>query len=92
MANYNTFLVIDCKSRKPILTTSSAIKANKELKTGVRIKVWNNNTLVERIYKSDKRSEWNQLSPYINAEREYIRQKQARAEMRNKKRRLYKTQ
>lgn len=92
MANYNTFLVVDCKSRKPILTTSSARKAHKELKTGVRIEVWNNNTLVERIYESDKRREGNPLSPYINAEREYIRQKQARAEMRNKKRMLYKTQ
>lgn len=86
MANYNTFLVIDCKTRKPILTTSSARKANRELRTGVRVEVWNNNTLVERIYESDKRAEVNPLAPYIEAEREYIGRKQAAAERRNKRR------
>ena len=86
MANYNTFLVVDCKTRKPILTTSSARKARKELRTGVRIEVWNNNNIVEKIYESDKRKEADPLAPYVEAEREYIRQKQAKAEARNRKR------
>ena len=86
MANYNTFLVVDCKTRKPIITTSSARKARKELRTGVRVEVWNNNTLVERIYEADKRKEADPLAPYVALEREYIRQKQAKAEARNRAR------
>ena len=87
MANYNTFLVVDCNTRRPILTTSSARKAYKELKTGVRIEVWNNNCLVERIYESDKKKEANPLGAYIQAEREFIGRKQAAAEQRNRRRR-----
>ncbi len=86
MANYNTFLVVDCNSRKTILNTSSARKASKELKTGVRIEVWNNNELVTKIYEADKNKGTNPLGPYIQAEREYIRKKQAAAERRNKAR------
>lgn len=82
MANYNTFLVIDCNSRKTLLNTSSARKASKELKTGVRIEVWNNNELVTKIYEADRKP----LEHYIQAEREYIRKKQAAAERRNKAR------
>lgn len=86
MANYNTFLVVDCNTRRPILTTSSARKARKELRTGVRVEVWNNNVLVERIYETDKRKRTDPLALYVDAEREYIREKQARAEERNRKR------
>lgn len=86
MANYNTFLVVDCKTRKPVLTTSSARKANKALRSGVRVEVWNNNDLVERIYESDKNRERSPLLPYIEAEREYIGRKQAAAERKNLKR------
>lgn len=86
MADYNTFLVVDCKTRKPILTTSSARKAKKELRTGVRVEVWNNNALVEKIYESDKRKETDPFAPYVRTEREYIRKKQAQAEARNRKR------
>lgn len=85
MANYNTFLVVDCNTRRPILTTSSARKAYKELRTGIRIEVWNNNILVERIYEADRSN--NPMSAYIRAEREYIGRKQAQAELRNKRRR-----
>lgn len=84
MANYNTFLVVDCNTRKPVLNTSSAKKASKELRTGIRIEVWNNNVLVERIYAN--KSNISPLSPYIKAEREYIGRKQAEAEKRNKRR------
>ena len=87
MANYNTFIVVDCKSKKSILTTSSARKSAKLLQTGVRIDVWNNNQKVETVYASDR----SPMKPYIEAEREYIRQKQERAEARNKRRRLCRT-
>ena len=50
MADYNTFVVVSCSTRKPIITTSSARKAYKELQKGVRIEVWSNNVLIERIY------------------------------------------
>lgn len=85
MANYNTFMVVDCKSRKSILTTSSARKSSRLLQTGFRIDVWNNNEKIETIYAKDRTP----LKPYIEAEREYIRQKQARAEERNKGKRLW---
>lgn len=79
MANYNTFVVIDCKKRKPILVTSSARKANGYLTTGIRIEVWNNNEKLETIYESTKRYEKRPLQPYIDKEREFIRIKQERA-------------
>lgn len=87
MANYNTFLVVDCKTRRTVLNTSSARKAGRLLKTGIRIEVWNNNAIVETIYERDRRAEGNPLRPYIEKEREYIRDKQARAEKRNAARR-----
>lgn len=87
MANYNTFVVVNCKTRKPVLTTSSARKANKLLATGFRVEIWNDNSLVETIHEYDKRREKYPLQPYIEKEREYIRKKQAFAEARNKARR-----
>ena len=83
MADYNTFIVVDCNTRKPILTTSSARKASKLLTTGIRIEVWNNNEIVQKIYAQDR----SPLSVYVKIEKEYIRQKQARAEARNRQRR-----
>ena len=83
MADYNTFVLYDCKSRKPIITTSSARKVAKQLDVGCRIEVWNNNKLVSKIYKSNETD----LRPYIKAEKEYIRKKQERATLRNAKRR-----
>lgn len=90
MANYNTFVVVNCNTRKPILTTSSARKANAELTVGVRVEVWNNNAIIEVIHEYDKRKEKYPLAPYIQQEREYIRKKQEKAEQRNKRRKLYK--
>ena len=86
MANYNTFLVVDCKTKKPVLVTSSARKANDWLRTGYRIEVWNENTIVEKIRQSDRRKEAEPLQPYIEAEREHIRAKQAKAEKKNRAR------
>lgn len=87
MANYNTFVVVNTKTRKTVLTTSSARKANSILTTGVRVEVWNGNNKLETIYERDKRREASPLGPYIAMEREYIRAKQAAAEQRNKQRR-----
>lgn len=86
MANYNTFVVVNCSTRKPVITTSSARKAYRELKTGIRIEVWSNNVLIERIYESDKKREGNPMQPYIDMEREYIRKKQEMATLRNQRR------
>lgn len=83
MADYNTFVLYNCKSRKPIITTSSARKVAKQLDVGCRIEVWNNNKLVSKIYKSNETD----LRPYINAEKEYIRKKQEKATLRNAKKR-----
>lgn len=86
MANYNTFVVVNCSTRKPVITTSSARKAYKELQTGIRVEVWNNNILIERIYETDKHREGNPMKPYIDMEREYIRKKQEKATLKNKRR------
>ena len=89
MANYNTFIVVDCNSRKSVLTTSSARKANGLLKTGYRVDVWNNNIKIETLYGKDKRKNYNPLAPYIKLEKEYIRDKQARAEERNRRKKQW---
>ena len=89
MANYNTFTVVDCKTRQNILVTSSARKANALLRVGTKVEVWNKNQKVETIYERDKRKEQNPLGPYIGAEREYIRKKQEAATRRNRERRFY---
>jgi len=89
MANYNTFVVLDCKKRKPILVTSSARKANKFLKTGIRIEIWNENEKLETIYESTKRREKYPLKPYIDMEKEHIKRKQEKAEEKNKRRKTH---
>lgn len=87
MASYNTFVVVDCKSRKAILTTSSARKSSKLLQTGIRIEVWNGNVKIQTIYEADrKKGRGNPMIPYINAEKEYIRKKQELATLRNARR------
>ena len=75
MATYNTFVVIDCKKRTPLLVTSSARKANSYLTTGFRIEVWSDNQKVESIYSKNRKS----IKPYIELERNYIRGKQEKA-------------
>lgn len=80
MANYNTFCLIDTKSRKTLLVTSSARKCEKAFLKGYRIEVWNSNRLVEVIY--NKNIEY--LKTYINIEKQYIANKQQKAEARNK--------
>ncbi len=84
---YNTFVVAECKSGKAILVTSSARKATETLCKGRRIEVWNANRKVETIYAKQPR-EKSPMQPYIQAEREYIGQKQKAAEERNRCRRI----
>lgn len=82
MASYKTFLLISTKG-KPLLVTSSARKARQLLAPGARIEVWAGNKKAETIYTRTAHL----LGKYVAAEKEYIRNKQAKAEERNKKRR-----
>lgn len=83
MANYNTFNLIDTKSRKTLLTTSSARKCKKEFVKGHRIDVWNGNVLVDVIYNRNL----NDINKYVNIEKEHVAKKQKMAEERNRRRR-----
>ena len=84
MANYNTFVVYHCEKRKNLLVTSSARKAKAAIYKGLKVQVWNENEHIETIYvrtieKFDK---------YINEEKQYIANKQTKAERRNKMRKI----
>ena len=81
MATYNTFVVVDCKRRTPLLVTSSARKAGRLLSPGFRIEVWSNNTKTKIIYQKSRV----ELIPYIKLEKEYIGEKQAKATNRRTK-------
>lgn len=83
MATYNTFLVVDCRSRRPLLVTSSARKAVRALETGRRVEVWNDNALVRTVYAKTR----NDMREYTEIEREYIRAKQERATAARQRRR-----
>jgi len=82
MADYNTFVVVDCKSRKNVLVTSSASKANAMLKTGFRVDVWNQNAKATCIYARNS----HRMNVYLQAERLYHREKQQRRERFNRQR------
>lgn len=83
MANYNTFIAQQTKNGKTIIVTSSARKVKSLLVPGIRVEVWSDNKKVETIYTKTKAL----LNQYVKLERQYIREKQARAEQRNKLRR-----
>lgn len=82
MANYNTFGLVNTKTRKILLITSSARKCKKAFVKGCRIEVWNGNSLVNTIYNKNLP----EIDKYIKAEKQYIAEKQRKAEMRNKRR------
>lgn len=82
MANYNTFALVDTKTRKILLITSSARKSKKAFEKGHRIEVWNGNAVSETIYSRNIRD----IEKYIKAEKEFIARKQRKAEARNKQR------
>lgn len=91
MADYNTFVVVDCKARKPILVTSSARKAWHALCFGFRVEVWNGNELCRTIYAREAKPGYEPMKPYLVDERQYVKDRQAKAEARNRKRRFYDT-
>ena len=82
MANYNTFGLVDTKTRKILLITSSARKCKKAFVKGHRIEVWNGNTLINRIYNKNLA----EIDKYIKLEKQHIAEKQRKAELRNKRR------
>lgn len=84
-SGYNTFVVVNCKTRRVELVTSSARKAEAMRRTGYRIDVWNCNALVEKIHSKEK--EKFPMAPYIQAERQFIGERQRRREERNSRRR-----
>ena len=83
MANYNTFIAQETKGGKTMLVTSSARKVKYVLAPGIRVEVWSNNKKTETTYTKTRAL----LDKYVEAERQYIREKQANAEHRNKLRR-----
>lgn len=83
MANYNTFIAQETKGGKTMLVTSSARKVKSLLTFGVRVEVWSENKKVETVYTKTGAL----LDKYIQSEKQYIREKQAKAEQRNKLRR-----
>ncbi len=83
MANYNTFIAQETKGGKTMLVTSSARKVKSLLSPGVRVEVWSENQKVETIYTKTSAL----LKKYVGAEKQYIKEKQARAEHRNNLRR-----
>lgn len=82
MADYNTFNLIDTKTRKTLITTSSARKCKKEFVKGYRIDIWNKNQLVDVIYYKNIED----LNKYVRLEKQHNAEKQKRAEERNKRR------
>ena len=83
MAKYNTFVVQKTNSGQAVLVTSSARKVKQMLTVGLRIEVWSENQKQETIHTRTAKK----LDKYVTAEREYIRNKQAKAEARNRARR-----
>ena len=83
MAKYNTFVVQKTNNGQAVLVTSSARKVKQMLTVGLRVEVWSENQKQEIVHTRTAKK----LDKYITAEREYIRNKQARAEARNKARR-----
>lgn len=83
MANYNTFIAQATKGGRTVLVTSSARKIKQIITPGVRVEVWNENQKIETIYTKTVAL----LDKYVADERQYIREKQAKAEKRNKARR-----
>ena len=87
MAAYNTFVVCACKTGKPVLVTSSARKARGELRAGLRVEVWNDNSKVRSITWKNRE----QIGGYVQAEKDWIGHKQMIAETRNSARRIART-
>ena len=83
MAKYNTFALIDTKTKKVLMITSSARKSKRAFEKGCRIEVWSENALSEVVYNKNLAD----IDKYISIEKEFIARKQRKAEERNKRRR-----
>lgn len=80
------FVIVDCKERKNIFITKSARKAKEKFYRGTKIEVWNNDGIhIETIYLKT----FERIYDYIKLQRQYIGEKQSKAEQRNKRRKLY---
>jgi len=79
-AEHITYIVMDCRSRHVARVTNSARKALSQLQKGKRIEVWSGDVLIDTVYDSTRPK----FKKYVERERVYIAQKQARAEHRNK--------
>lgn len=84
MANYNTFIAQETKGGKTLIVTSSARKVKNLLTSGVRIEVWSNNQKTETIYTKTI----SLLDKYLESEREYVKEKQAKAKKKKDARRV----
>lgn len=77
----NIFVVVDCKERKNIFITKSARKAKEKFYRGTKIEVWDDNGIhIETIYLKT----FERIYDYIKLQKQYIGEKQAKAEQRNK--------
>lgn len=77
-----TFVLAASKQQRNVYVTQSAKEAAVRLSApGLRLEVWRNGDLVERIYYKDR----GPLQKYLEAERAYIAEKQRRHEQRNER-------
>lgn len=79
-AEHITYIVMDCRTRHVMLVTNSARKAQATLEKGKRIEAWSGNVLIDTVYDSSRP----RFKKYVERERVYIAQKQARAEHKNR--------
>lgn len=79
----STFVLVDCKIRRTVYVTQSARAAWAMMEKGRRLEVWQNGENMARLYSEDLV----RFKRYIEAEREYIAEKQRRHELRNERRR-----
>lgn len=79
----NLYIVEETKTNKTVLVTLSARKAKKLLGKGRRIDVWCDGERCKRVHLKTA----SDFDVYISLEKDYIREKQARAEERNRMKR-----
>lgn len=68
----NTFVVIDCKKRKNVLTTHSARKAKGGFYIGAKIEVWHDGQCVEVIYSRSIEK----INKYVSMQKQHIAEMQ----------------
>ncbi len=77
----NIFVVISYKDHKTLLVTKSAKKAKEKFYRGTKLEVWGDDgILIETIYLKT----FERIYDYIRLQKQYIGEKQTKAERRNK--------